>query len=443
MFGSIEGLEIIELTVHGDNRGWFKENWHAGRGPRLFPVQNNISFNAQVGTTRGLHAEPWDKYVSVATGEVFGAWCDLREGSPTYGNVATARITPAQAVFVPRGVANGFQALQENTAYTYLVNDHWSANAQYSFVNLASVGIEWPIPLEQAELSEKDKHHPPLALATPVPARPVLVVGANGQVGRALAAQFPGADLRDSSLDITDLAALEALNWRGYRAVINAAAFTAVDAAEQEGRAKAWAVNATGAANVARLAQRHHIPVVHFSSDYVFDGQRQWHTEDEPFSPINTYGAAKAAGDAAVMATDQHYILRTSWVVGDGPNFVRTMVALRERGVVPKVVDDQFGRLSFATELAAAAAHLMNTGAPYGTYNATASGDVVSWVEVAKEILPAQRCTTAEFGAVAPRPTHSALALDKLQATGFFPRDWRVQLAEYLAEYLTEHQGGI
>lgn len=439
MFGSIEGLEIIELTVHGDNRGWFKENWHAGRGPRLFPVQNNISFNAQVGTTRGLHAEPWDKYVSVATGEVFGAWCDLREGSPTYGNVATARITPAQAVFVPRGVANGFQALQENTAYTYLVNDHWSANAQYSFVNLASVGIEWPIPLEQAELSEKDKHHPPLALATPVPARPVLVVGANGQVGRALATQFPSADLRDSSLDITDLAALEALNWRGYRAVINAAAFTAVDAAEQEGRAKAWAVNATGAANVARLAQRHHIPVVHFSSDYVFDGQRQWHTEEEPFSPINAYGAAKAAGDAAVMATDQHYILRTSWVVGDGPNFVRTMVALRERGVVPKVVDDQFGRPSFATELAAAAAHLMNTGAPYGTYNATASGDVVSWFEVAKEILPAQRCTTAEFGAAAPRPSNSALTLDKLQATGFFPRDWRVQLAEYL----TEHQGGI
>mgnify|MGYP002652146237 CR=1 FL=1 len=89
---AIEGLRIIELDVHGDNRGWFKENWQrekmvAAGLPDFQPVQNNVSFNAEKGVTRGLHAEPWDKLVSVATGRVFGAWCDLRDGSETFGEI--------------------------------------------------------------------------------------------------------------------------------------------------------------------------------------------------------------------------------------------------------------------------------------------------------------------------------------------------------------------
>ena len=106
----IDGLEIHPLDVHADNRGWFKENWS---GQRLRPVQNNISFNARVGATRGMHAEPWDKWVSVATGRVFAAWVDLREGSETFATKFGVEIGPDTAVFVPRGVANGFQALED------------------------------------------------------------------------------------------------------------------------------------------------------------------------------------------------------------------------------------------------------------------------------------------------------------------------------------------
>ena len=133
---AIPGLLSIDLDVHGDNRGWFKENWQREKltslAPELAsfqPVQNNISFN-HAGATRGLHAEPWDKLISVAQGKIFGAWCDLREGSESFGEVITHEIGPETAVFVPRGVANGFQAL-EDTSYSYLVNEHWSAEARF------------------------------------------------------------------------------------------------------------------------------------------------------------------------------------------------------------------------------------------------------------------------------------------------------------------------
>jgi dTDP-4-dehydrorhamnose 3,5-epimerase len=171
---TIPGLMLFDIPVHGDNRGWFKENWQREKMlalglPDLGPVQNNISFNRNAGTTRGIHAEPWDKFVSVATGSIFGAWVDLREGDG-FGTLFTALIDPASAIFVPRGVGNAFQTLEPDTAYTYLVNDHWSPEAEYTFLNLAdeTVAVPWPIALDSADVSEKDRQHPRLADVTPV-----------------------------------------------------------------------------------------------------------------------------------------------------------------------------------------------------------------------------------------------------------------------------------
>lgn len=117
---TIDGLLLFDLPVHGDNRGWFKENWQRKKMlalglPDFSPVQNNISFNDKAGTTRGIHAEPWDKFISVATGRIFGAWVDLREG-PGFGTVFTAKLDPSTAIFVPRGVGNAFQTLADETA---------------------------------------------------------------------------------------------------------------------------------------------------------------------------------------------------------------------------------------------------------------------------------------------------------------------------------------
>lgn len=170
----IPGLFVIKLAVFGDNRGWFKENYQKEKMealglPGFEIVQNNFSFNAEKGVTRGLHAEPWEKFVSVANGSVFAAWCDLRKGD-SFGKTFSIEINPGIAVFVPRGVANGYQTLEDNITYTYLVNAHWSPDAKYAAVNLfdPSVGIQWPTSQENAIISEKDRNNPALADVTPM-----------------------------------------------------------------------------------------------------------------------------------------------------------------------------------------------------------------------------------------------------------------------------------
>lgn len=457
----IPGFLRIDLTVHGDNRGWFKENWQREKMvalglPDFGPVQNNISFNDEVGVTRGIHAEPWDKFVSVATGRVFGAWVDLREG-PSFGTVYTTEIDPSVAVYVPKGVGNAYQTLEPNTAYTYLVNDHWSPNAQYTFLNLAdeTAAVPWPIPLDEAILSDKDKAHPRLAEVKPFPApveagKRVLVTGSNGQLGRELMRQLPeagyqptGVDLPD--VDISDAAQMASMDWDAYDVIINAAGWTDVDGAETaEGRPSAWRANASGPAVLAALASRHGLTLVHVSSEYTFDGTRAPHTEDEAPSPLGVYGQSKAGGDAAVAAVPRHYLVRTSWVVGDGRNFARTMAELAAKGVRPSVVSDQTGRLTFTTDLAAGIIHLLGTRAEFGTYNLSGEGPVVSWADVARrvyelmghgadEVTPV---TTAEYYAgqesIAPRPLQSALDLSRIEATGFTPADSMERLAAYV-----------
>jgi len=450
---AIPGLVVLSLPVHGDARGWFKENWQRekmlGLGlPDFGPVQNNMSYNTAVGTVRGIHAEPWDKLVSVARGRVFGAWVDLREGD-SFGAVASVEIDPGTAVFVPRGVGNAFQTLEPDTVYSYLVNDHWSAAAQgeYTFLNLAdeTVAIDWPIPLAEAEMSDKDRAHPRLSEVTPMPGKRTLVLGGGGQLGRALAAAMPEAHVVSrAELDIADTSAMAAWPWRDYDVVINAAAYTNVDGAEApDGRVAAWNINVSAVQGLAKIASVHNLLLVHVSSDYVFDGTQVSHTEDEPLSPLGVYGQTKAAGDAIVATVDRHYLIRTSWVVGDGANFVRTMASLAERGIAPSVVDDQFGRLSFTDDLARAIQHLISTRSPYGTYNVSNDGEEMSWADIARRVYEltghetdaVTGVSTAEYFAgkqAAPRPLRSTLDLTKLQSTGFAPRDADAALTEYL-----------
>lgn len=167
---AIPGLLIFDVTQVGDERGYFQEKFHkaklvaAGLPEDFNVVQNSIAFNKR-GVTRGFHAEPWDKYVSVVNGKAFVAFVDLRAGD-TYGKVVTLELEPTKAVYVPRGVGNSYQVLTDDLYYLYSVNQHWSADAydKYVFANLADpeIGVEWPIPLEEAILSDKDKNHPML-----------------------------------------------------------------------------------------------------------------------------------------------------------------------------------------------------------------------------------------------------------------------------------------
>jgi dTDP-4-dehydrorhamnose reductase/dTDP-4-dehydrorhamnose 3,5-epimerase len=450
---TIPGLLVVHLPLHDDNRGWFKENWQREKMiklglPDFRPVQNNISFNSLRGVTRGFHAEPWDKFVSVATGRVFGAWIDLREGEG-FGTTVSLEIDPATAVFVPRGVANAYQALEASTAYTYLVNAHWRPAAEYLSCALDDprASVPWPIPLTDSEISEKDQQNPSLNDLTPIKhyAPHIVVLGASGQVGRALLARFPTArGLTREMLDAGDPSALRDYDWSGVDVVINAAAMTAVDDAESDnGRAEAWATNAHGPAQLAALSIAHDFTLIHLSSDYVFDGAAAEHDEDELFSPLGVYGQSKAAGDLAVAVAPRHYIIRTSWVVGDGKNFVRTMVGLAEKGAKPRVVDDQLGRLTFTADIADAIMHLLQVHAPFGTYNITSTGRVSSWADLARRVFEFSgrpvtdvfSVSTEEFARgkeVSSRPKNSALSIAKICKTGFVPADQDSSLVRYL-----------
>lgn len=289
----------------------------------------------------------------------------------------------------------------------------------------------------------------------------IVIIGANGQLGTALQAKYPGATAVDAkTLDITNRTAVEAFDWSGVQAIINTAAYTNVDGAEtDEGRAAAWAVNADAVANLVAVAAQYDATLVHISSDYVFDGTQEVHTEDEAFAPLSVYGASKAAGDIAVSLAPKFYILRTSWVIGEGKNFVRTMLSLAEKGISPSVVSDQIGRLTFTSTLVDAIDHLLlhqpsttnenreleNGKCPYGTYNVTNTGESVSWAQITREIftlsghddLTVTDTTTADYFAgksgIAPRPLQSTLDLAKIEATGFTPNDWRSDLATYIS----------
>lgn len=450
---TIPGLLLLSLPVHGDNRGWFKENWQREKMtalglPDFGPVQNNISFNAKHGTTRGIHAEPWDKYVSVATGRIFGAWVDLREGD-SFGTVFTTEIDPSQAIFVPRGVGNAFQTLEDDTAYSYLVNDHWNAdNKDYAFLNLAdeTIGIDWPFPLDEAELSDKDKNHPRLADVTPIAPRKILITGANGQLGEALKVIFPAAEfVTRTEFDIADQKIWQSRNWRQYSTIINAAAYTNVDGAEtKDGRKSAWSANAVAVSLMAKTAAEYSLTLIHISSDYVFDGSNTFHSEEESFSPLGVYGQTKAAGDIAAATAPRHYIIRTSWVIGSGNNFVATMHQLAENGINPSVVNDQIGRPTFTSDIANAINHLLSASAPFGTYNVSCGGEPVSWHDLAQRVFTLtgndpgriSGISTAKYfkdkPTSAPRPLQSTLDLAKIEATGFKPRGWEPALEEYI-----------
>jgi dTDP-4-dehydrorhamnose 3,5-epimerase-like enzyme len=266
----IPGLLVVRLDVRADDRGWFVEAWQRAKMtalglPDFGPVQANIALNTARGTTRGMHAEPWDKLVTVASGGAFGAWVDLREGA-TFGTTYAVDLAPGVAVFVPRGVGNGYQTLVDDTSYTYLVNDHWRPDATYLAVDVAdrALAIAWPVPPAERAMSERDRAAPPLADVTPVALPTTLVLGADGQLGRALLEAHPGArGVTRQELDLGDLDALEGWPWSEHDVVLNAAGYTAVDLAEtSEGRRTAWAVNAEGPAALARLATRHGITLV-------------------------------------------------------------------------------------------------------------------------------------------------------------------------------------
>jgi dTDP-4-dehydrorhamnose reductase len=277
-----------------------------------------------------------------------------------------------------------------------------------------------------------------------------LILGANGQLGRALRVLFPDAQfLSRAQFDVTDPNAFDASPFSpsgDFSTVINAAAYTAVDLAETEdGRRQAWAANVTAVQLLAQACAARGATLVHVSSDYVFDGTAtRPYLETDAFSPLGVYGESKAAGDVFAATVPKHFIVRTSWVIGEGNNFVRSMAALAQQGIAPTVVNDQIGRLTFADDLARGIRHLLESGAAFGTYNLTNAGEPASWADIAASVfaltghdptavtgVSTQQYYAGKTG-IAPRPAWSVLDNTRIEATGFAAPAWNEKLAEYL-----------
>lgn len=278
----------------------------------------------------------------------------------------------------------------------------------------------------------------------------IVVLGSTGQLAKAYKVDHPNAKFIGSNeLNFCNLADFDLINWSKVEIIINCVAYTNVDEAEtNEGRVLAWQINANAVKKLTEIALKNNILLVHISSDYVFDGLKEYHSETEVFSPLGVYGQTKAAADLIVSILPKHYILRTSWVIGDGNNFIKTMLNLGKKNISPKIVNDQIGRLSFTSQIVKAIDYLMDSSSPYGTYNISNSGESVSWFDIAKltfkianfkqSVYPV---STNEYYSdasrlIAPRPLHSTLNINKIKSTGFMPRSWRDNLTEYIKKEL-------
>lgn len=274
----------------------------------------------------------------------------------------------------------------------------------------------------------------------------ILITGCNGQLGKALVEKYPEAiAMSRNDLDISDPKAVRAIDWSKYDLIINAAAYVNADQSEtEEGREKTWLANAVGPRNLAEVAIKHNLHLIHISSEYVFNGDKGNHNENEAMTPLSVYGQAKAAGDIAVSLVPEHHILRTSWVVGDGHNFVRTMKRLADMRVDPRVVNDQYGRLTFVSEIVRAIDHIITNNVESGTYNISNSGRIKSWAEIAADTFEfagydrdrVKHISTDEYKAdkqpFAPRPRNSDMDLAKIQSTGFESQDYEPLLKQYV-----------
>ncbi|MBW4618452.1 MAG: dTDP-4-dehydrorhamnose reductase [Cyanosarcina radialis HA8281-LM2] len=287
----------------------------------------------------------------------------------------------------------------------------------------------------------------------------ILLIGANGQLGRELALTLaPLGELISAdrqTIDLTDPARMRpAILAVKPDLIVNAAAYTAVDRAETESEL-ADLINATAPTILAETARQIDADLIHLSTDYVFDGRKNTpYLEEDPTNPIGVYGKSKLAGEEGIkQSCDRYLILRTAWVYGTYGkiNFVKTMLRLGAQREEVRVVVDQIGSPTWAEDIASAIATLVSNSAPPGVYHFTNSG-VASWYDFASAIFAeAERLgfplkvkrlvpiATSEYPTPAQRPAYSVLSTKKIsEVLGTYPQHWKSGLQQMLAQLFSQ-----
>lgn len=275
----------------------------------------------------------------------------------------------------------------------------------------------------------------------------VFVTGVRGQLGYDVVNELEkrghtaiGVDIED--LDITDAAAVEKMITEAApEAVIHCAAWTAVDAAE-DNEEKCRQVNVNGTENIAKVCKKLNCKMMYISTDYIFDGKgtRPWEPDDPVTTPLNVYGQTKYEGELAVRNNvEKFFIVRIAWVFGKGKNFIKTMLNLGKTHDHLTVVNDQYGTPTYTYDLARLLADMIETD-KYGNYHATNEGGYITWYDFACEIfrqagmdVDVEPVSSAQYAAKAKRPENSRMNKQKLVDNGFEPLpDWKDALRRYL-----------
>lgn len=277
----------------------------------------------------------------------------------------------------------------------------------------------------------------------------ILITGGNGQLGNALKevlkkeeALFTDSD----DMDITKPDQIEKVfNDFKPEYLVHGAAYTSVDGCE-ENPEFAEKVNAQGSKNLAEACKKHDVKMIYISTDYVFDGtKKEPYLPEDQTGPQSVYGKTKLAGEVATRDIANGYVLRTSWVYGEGNNFVRTMLNLSEKMDELSIVNDQLGRSTYALDLAKAIYDVIIKSLAVGIYHVTGDGPIISWADFAEEIFKiadrgtkVKKVTTEEYLSdkkdkkTAPRPAYSVLDLKKSKEVGLYIANWKVSLKQYL-----------
>lgn len=440
----LPGLLILRHRVQHNDDGWFKENWHREKMvalglPDFQPIQHNVTHLVSRGITRGFYAEPWDRLVSVVQGRVMGAWVDLREGDG-FGRILTADLNRGTSVFVPRGVAHAHQVIEDHTTLNYLLEHHWTPQARnrYGFINLfdPALGITWPIGADQATVAHRDTLLPRLADAKPVAPRRILVAGVETRLGRAVQAEVPGS----VGLTTAELAldAARQVDLSAFDTIINAYGETGSGIAEVTPPKDSWTAAAERAHRLTDIARRHGLRYVHISADCAFEHDAAEHDEKQPLSLLTTHSQALAAGEIIAAGVARHLVIRTGWVIGQGDGFIEDLAAAARRGESRRVLRGQFGRLTFAGQLAAGITHLLDRSAPSGVYNVTGDGKVTTWADIAHRVFQISGGDPRNIRESEPSTSQggnslgSVLSLEKLKSTGFRPGNSWLELSDHV-----------
>eukprot|EP00403_Amphidinium_massartii_P019992 CAMPEP_0178411032 /NCGR_PEP_ID=MMETSP0689_2-20121128/21287_1 /TAXON_ID=160604 /ORGANISM="Amphidinium massartii, Strain CS-259" /LENGTH=496 /DNA_ID=CAMNT_0020032229 /DNA_START=13 /DNA_END=1499 /DNA_ORIENTATION=- len=445
-----------------DRRGYFNELFNRVSYPEFVRgsiagdwKQVSTSLTLEVGTVRGLHLSPYNKFCTVVSGAIYDVIVDVREDSPTFLKWCASYVSEEnrKQVHVPAYCLHAIMALQPGTRLLYLQGGTFQPKLESDCTPFEELfGIHWPVSdLSKMIISDRDRNAPAISADSRMPqlkgrARPkrVLVIGASGQVGGAIVKDMekngylvygthtanPAEGQYTIKFDLEAAAkepnlADELLSVMRPDIVIICAAFTAVDAAE-DNKEKVYAINVKGPEAVALAAKKIGAKLVVYSTEYVWDGTSGPYREDHPISPTNVYGESKAAMEKSLVTSyPSSLILRTTVVYGpekQGKNFLYQLCRKLGAGETMKVVSDQISSPTYNRDLATLTRMLLEADAA-GIFNACGL-EVLSRYDFAIAAAKAlgldpqkiQPSLTADYNQKAKRPLKAGMSMDKAKA---------------------------